>query len=540
MTTTKTATVCLLFFLFLGSQSIKYTVFTPLQNMDWFKSYVINISDYKHPQYGQYLERDVIINLITDKSYSISVLNEILVQAPNTHCKNYGYFLKCNGPFVPHLKNYPQVFVETVADHSFLFNKTIREKRTSDIPDSGYVGREVVQRMYNITDDLPSVTLKQSVGVAEYQGSSGYRNLDLFQIEHLNGLQLNPVTYSIGINAFADLETALDLAMGALTMNNLTLWYVSTDGWLATWASEFLILPTVPSIVSHSWGWAIDRQCRVAHCLNESSSQYVEYVNNLYMLIAVRGVTMVVSSGDSGAPGRSDEKCEGINRTVVSDYPGSSPWVLSVGGTYVIADGTSVNTSKTPLCQFYNCTTGTKEATVNFYDVQWTAGGGFAKFFTEERPVWQDIAVRGYLNKKLPMPTFYNPKGRATPDVASLAHNCGVVIDSILTMVDGTSCSSPMFASIVALLNEYQSQRNPPRPNVGLVAPLLYAMYVSDPMVFNDITVGNNWCTETLCCPVRDDGGSDYGYMATDGWDPVAGLGTPNVGRMVQWLNHNT
>ena len=45
--------------------------------------------------------------------------------------------------------------------------------------------------------------------------------------------------------------------------------------------------------------------------------------------------------------------------------------------------------------------------------------------------------------------------------------------------------------------------------------------------------------SEYFCCPTRQDGGSDFGYLASNGWDPVTGLGTPNIGLMKEWLDHN-
>ena len=35
---------------------------------------------------------------------------------------------------------------------------------------------------------------------------------------------------------------------------------------------------------------------------------------------------------------------------------------------------------------------------------------------------------------------------------------------------------------------------------------------VNDSTIFNDIAVGNNWCTEQICCPLRQDNGSDFTY----------------------------
>ncbi len=56
-------------------------------------------------------------------------------------------------------------------------------------------------------------------------------------------------------------------------------------------------------------------------------------------------------------------------------------------------------------------------------------------------------------------------------------------------------------------------------------------MYEDNPNTFHDITVGNSSCTEMDCC------GPQYGFLATKGWDPVAGLGTPNVDEILSYLD---
>ena len=71
---------------------------------------------------------------------------------------------------------------------------------------------------------------------------------------------------------------------------------------------------------------------------------------------------------------------------------------------------------------------------------------------------------------------------------------------------------------------------------IGFLNPLLYSM---DSSVFTDIVEGDNWSTEDMECMNRTDGGSDWGYKAGKGWDPVYGLGTPNVEKILDWLNKN-
>ena len=66
-------------------------------------------------------------------------------------------------------------------------------------------------------------------------------------------------------------------------------------------------------------------------CDNITSQQYVSRVNAEYMKLALRGLTIMVSSGDSGAPGRTNLDCDDDSDTVHAVFPGSSPWVTSVG-----------------------------------------------------------------------------------------------------------------------------------------------------------------------------------------------------------------
>ena len=90
----------------------------------------------------------------------------------------------------------------------------------------------------------------------------------------------------------------------------------------------------------------------------------------------------------------------------------------------------------------------------------------------------------------------------------------------------------PIFAALLALLNDYQVAKG--KPKLGFANPVLYKMWADNPMTFNDITKGNNWCTEMQCC------NSSFGYESAIGWDPVTGLGTPNFGLMVGWLDSHT
>lgn len=86
-----------------------------------------------------------------------------------------------------------------------------------------------------------------------------------------------------------------------------------------------------------------------------------------------------------------------------------------------------------------------------------------------------------------------------------------IVVNGTPGTVDGTSCSSPIFASVIALLNDRLIAAG--KPTLGFLNPFLYSTGAS---ALNDVTTGDN------------PGCGTNGFPATTGWDPVTGLGTPN------------
>jgi len=146
-----------------------------------------------------------------------------------------------------------------------------------------------------------------------------------------------------------------------------------------------------------------------------------------------------------------------------------------------------------------------------------------------DRPSYQDSAVTGYLASgvQLPPSTYFNGKGRGFPDVAALG-SAILIYDDIVEPVGGTSASSPIFAGVIALLNDIVVDKTG-KP-LGFLNPLLYQMATEKPSTFHDITLGDNFCTEGGC--VR----TCKGFNATVGWDPVTGLGSPVYSEMLTYL----
>nr|QBK87411.1 MAG: peptidase S53 [Marseillevirus LCMAC201] len=392
--------------------------------------------------------------------------------------------------------------------------------RGTDEP--GYVGREVIERLYNVSSLSGSV----DIGVVQYEGGDGFSQSDLRAYQAANGLVQKNVSakHIIGTKAGPGGEGELDIQMIS-NLAGANLWFISISGWIYDFASEFFTWKQYPTVLSHSYGWAEDDQCLIVKCTNFTSADYIRRTNTELAKIALKGVTLLVSSGDAGSPGRTAEICTGKPKTNPI-FPGSSPWVVSVGATYIIANSTFIqNLYTTPLCQKHGCVSGTLEEETVFNMTQWTSGSGFG-IYSEARNKWQNVAVKAYLNSgvHLPPESAYNRHGRAYPDISTVGHNCAVYMYGGLRKEDGTSCSSPVMAALVGYISSRLNTR------LGVFTPLLYDLYYTEPGTFNDITVGHSECTEAECC------NANWGFEATKGWDAASGLGTPNVDRIVEKL----
>ena len=544
----------------INNNVLQYTIALKQNNIDELAGKLLDISDYRSNNYGKFWEKDQILDYIKPSTEEVNKVTSWLDKY-DTNYENYGDALLCkntiqqieemyNVKIVRESSKYIMVgnykipeslkdiiiFIEGLSHKDYQSGRVIdnnKKKKFNVNPDTGYASREVINRLYNITWD--KIHTNTSIASIEYQGGSGFSGSDLLISQKENGENIKVVKKShiVGNNNFADLESQLDMQMMSQVAENVDLWFWDEPQWLYSFAVNFFNHTDIPDVISMSWGWAERDQCSITQCNNETASQYIQRVNAEYIKLGLRGVTITVASGDAGAPGRTSESCD-VENPVNPVFPGSSPWVTSVGGTFVVSSDEKIN-YETPLCKAYGCINGSVEMNTNQQYVGWTAGGGFGIYSSEKRPKWQNDVVSNYLNSNIPLPNSFSKSGRGYPDVSAVGHNCAVFDSGELTDIDGTSCSSPVFAAIVALLNDHQISNG--KAKLGFINPILYEMAKTG--VFNDWDVGNNWCTEYNCCPVRSDNGSNFGYKASKGWDPVYGLGTPNVGKMMNWLSEN-
>ncbi|KAJ6482696.1 subtilisin-like protein [Mycena sanguinolenta] len=216
---------------------------------------------------------------------------------------------------------------------------------------------------------------------------------------------------------------------------------------------------------------------------------------NAHMALGARGVSSLFSSGDGGVHGEQDTTVADLcNYNVLGvTFPASCPWVTTVGATQGLAPETGANFSS----------------------------GGFSNYFP--MPMYQSAAVNTYVQNSIP-PTLnltFNASGRGYPDVALQGFNYDIMDKGDLRpeTISGTSASTPLFASIIALVNDQLLAAG--KPVMGFLNPFIY----SNPDVFTDITSGYN--SGYVCPPTGS------GFNATAGWDPLSGMGSPIYSKLL-------
>jgi kumamolisin len=225
-------------------------------------------------------------------------------------------------------------------------------------------------------------------------------------------------------------------------------------------------------------------------------------INNRLQAAAMVGITVCVSSGDDGSG------CDMPDTRAHVEFPGSSPFVLSVGGTMLAASSpgpSEVVWWQSPGRRIGNGHSG-------------ATGGGVSVLFP--RPAWQSVAVRS-LNPG-------NIDGRVVPDVSALA---GPPLYE-LTLLGrsapngGTSAAAPLWASLIARINAAL----PPAKRQRFLTRLLYQHNESGS------TVGAAGCTDIESGNNASHPQPGKGYPAGKGYDAATGWGAPNGQALLEAL----
>ena len=316
----------------------------------------------------------------------------------------------------------------------------------------------------------------QCIGVIELGGGYRASDLDAFfrdlgvAIPKVTAVSVDGATNSpTGDPSGADGEVELDIEVaGAIAPAAQIAAYFApnTDqGFIDAVTTAVHDAKLKPTVISISWGGPEDSW----------TAQSRDALNSACQDAATMGVTVLAASGDDGASDGS------TNGAPTVDFPAASPYVVGCGGTKLTIAGAAIGSE-----QAWNELSANEGAT----------GGGVSTIFA--LPSYQESAN---------VPKAPNGfVGRGVPDVAGDADPAtgyNVFVDGQQTVIGGTSAVAPLWAGLLALINESLGT------NVGYVNALLYSAKVEP--TFHDITSGSNG-----------------DYSAGKGWDACTGLGSPN------------
>ncbi|MGA2813461.1 MAG: protease pro-enzyme activation domain-containing protein [Candidatus Acidiferrum sp.] len=271
---------------------------------------------------------------------------------------------------------------------------------------------------------------------------------------------------------------------------------------------------------------------------------------------AAQGQTVATADGDSGSTdcyGNTDQTTA-EQQALAVDFPSSSQYVTAMGGTEFSAADVAVGNNTFWAAQ---SSADIISSALSYIPEQvWnddsasgglSAGGGGVSSFTS-RPSWQ-ANVPG-----IPAGAF-----RLVPDLSLTAspNNAGFLYCSsdssldingscsngfrdannqYLTVAGGTSFDAPIFAGMVAIINEKLNSSGQ-----GVVSAILYTLaqnagtYAS---AFHDITSGSNECTAG---PTYCSAAGESEYPATTGYDQASGLGSVDFNNLLSsWPGSNS
>jgi len=256
------------------------------------------------------------------------------------------------------------------------------------------------------------------------------------------------------------------------------------------------------------------------NCETGESLSYAQSERALAQKGNSEGITWLASSGDAGPAICDTDTASMATHGLSANFPATVPEVTAVGGTmFNEGGGTFWSTSNSPTYESalgYIPELGWNESGPAGL---WSSGGGPSVLFL--KPSWQTGA--GVPNDAL----------RDTPDVAlTAASHDGYYgyLNGVLQLNWGTSASTPVFAGIVTILNQYVVANGLPS-GLSNINPELYKLAATTTSVFHDITAGNNIVACQIGTPNCTTG--SFGFTSGPGYDMVTGLGSVNATNLV-------
>jgi len=544
------------------SEPIEFRILLKQRNLDVLEDIFWRVSDPSHEDYQQYLTTEQVLDLIAPPKEEQEEVKKWLIDGGARKVETFGDFIKAEA--LPHvLERIFKTTIKWVRDDlygekarsepkmmgGYWLPRKIARLVRQELPiptltqlihksrffhpisrDAAYGGYsddlvvpETVRNLYNISSSWV-ISTTSSVNVGEFTTNSfSESDLAMF-VQGCNLMTPNKIKTVGPYNPQnPDEECSLDIQWITAIAQNSTNQYTTSTHWLLEFAQELFVQPHAPLVTSISWG-SDERQ---------EGQSYNNQVDTEWQKLGVKGQTILASSGDSGAEGVS---CESGNFTFNPIYPTTSPYVVSVGAT-MLQTATNYGNGAPPVCQNapygMTCASNGIENPADDPQGGFATGGGFSVY--EPRPSFQVPFIEYYMNdSSIPKPPLsdFNPNNRGFPDVAANGQSILIAQEGKFAVVGGTSASAPIWGGIIALMNDRLLASG--HSSIGYANPLLYSMVQNSPSTFRTIGgLGTN-----------NKDGCQYGYVSNPNppphsWDPVTGLGTPNVANIMDYIHQD-
>lgn len=441
-----------------------------------------------------------------------------------------------------------------------------RPSFTSGVSGNVFFAPGDIKKIYNLNPLLSASTNGTGQSIA-IMGQSSVATSDIEAFQTAAGLSVKdptmvivPGTGSPAASQGDESESDLDLEWSGAIAPGAQIFFVYTGNSLNSSgvfdSLQYAIDEKIANIISISYG-----ACEPTIPPAQASSLEASLEQGI-----AQGQTIVSAAGDSGSSAcyvspTTTSPTLTVQEELAVNYPASSQYVTGVGGTEISQANAAYYTQGSA---YWTAESGGNDVLTSALqyipEVVWnddasavqagstglSAGGGGVSTLYTSKPSWQTG-----------VPGIPNDNGRDVPDVSffsspeyvaylycssdTSAWQSGQVAScnsgfrdsstSDLTAAGGTSFATPIFAGMVAILNQEKGYTT----GQGLLNTELYKLAATPTTyaaAFHDITGGNNECPSSLGSTYCS-GSATTHYAAGTGYDQATGLGSVDLNNLV-------
>jgi subtilase family serine protease len=325
------------------TETLTYKILIKQQNLDKLEQIFWEVSDPQHVNYGKFLSVDEVKSLIAPKASSVKnvlswlkqsgipaeavtmfsdyiEITSTVKQAANLFSASFAVYqsAKTQAERIrivgeAHIPTELKEDIDFVSGISELIENTRIAPKSYPSPvevtDDQYITPSVLQAYYNVptTAATNQSNLQGIAAFSDYFSVGAYSAFDQhFSIDGVNVTIQGEDCLGEGCDQYeSDLDVQYITSIG---LGVPTIFIASNQNgqWVLDWAQSISNDQNAPLVNSISYGWSELEQCEITsgcQTYGYDSEQYVTRANTEFQAIGARGISIMVSDGDDGAPG---------------------------------------------------------------------------------------------------------------------------------------------------------------------------------------------------------------------------------------------